>query len=151
MTAWNETETDQRVLVLLAVGLFLAGLCLVDRADSKVVAPSRSPSSYVWLAGNALTTEGLYQLRLPTSESDTPWADFSLPPNIAPLFFRPIAVNRSSGEVLTFLPGVGDRLAERIIIARQKSGGIKNEAELAGVTGFNHRKLQMLRPLLSYE
>jgi competence protein ComEA len=56
-----------------------------------------------------------------------------------------VNVNTASVEQLTVLPGVGPKLAARIVEQRQKSGGFKSTQELMNVKGIgekNYAKIQ---------
>jgi len=56
-----------------------------------------------------------------------------------------VNVNTASVEQLTVLPGVGPKLAARIVEQRQKSGGFKATQELMNVKGIgekNYAKIQ---------
>lgn len=175
------TGPDQRILVLLVFSLFLAVLCLINRQDRSLLNPSPTHSTYMWLAGDGSFKAGIYRLPLNTSvaycnSAAMPGSYISklvtasgegekglltgnrfftqkapMPPHVAPFFFRPIAINRASKDVLTFLPGIGERLAEHIINDRQKHGYFRDESEITRLDGLDQGKLRLLRPLLSYE
>jgi competence protein ComEA len=56
-----------------------------------------------------------------------------------------VNVNTASVEQFTVLPGVGPKLAARIVEQRQKSGGFKSAQELMNVKGIgekNYAKIQ---------
>lgn len=74
-----------------------------------------------------------------------------LSPTIAPFFFLPVSVNEASVEVLGTLPGVGKKLAARIIEHRQISGSFQRLDDLLVVRGIGEKKLNRLRPLISLE
>ena len=60
-----------------------------------------------------------------------------------------VNINTASVEQLTTLPGVGPKLAARIVEYRQKSGGFKSIQELMNVKGIGERNLERIQPHLS--
>ncbi len=61
---------------------------------------------------------------------------------------RPIDINIADQEDLEAIPGIGPRLAERIIECREASGPFKNVMELTLVQGIGHKKLGRLAPFV---
>ena len=59
-----------------------------------------------------------------------------------------IDVNRASAVELRRLPGVGPRLAERIVAARETGGPFAAFEDLRRVRGLSRQKIERLRPLL---
>ena len=62
-----------------------------------------------------------------------------------PLPAGKVNVNTASVEQLSTLPGVGPKLAARILEYRQKSGGFKTAQELLNVRGIGEKNLQKLQ------
>ena len=60
-----------------------------------------------------------------------------------------VNINTASAEQLTTLPGVGPKLAARIVEYRQKSGTFKNVQELMNVRGIGEKNLKKIEPYLS--
>lgn len=60
-----------------------------------------------------------------------------------------VNINSASVEQLTELPGVGAKLAARIVEHRQKQGPFKSTQELMNVKGIGEKNLQKLQPYLS--
>lgn len=60
-----------------------------------------------------------------------------------------IDINTASAADLERLPGVGARLAERIIEYRDKNGGFKKIEELMNVQGIGEKSFLRLKPLIS--
>jgi competence protein ComEA len=58
-------------------------------------------------------------------------------------------LNAASVEQLATLPGVGEKLAARIVEYRQKAGAFKSIQELMNVKGIGERNLEKLQPYLS--
>ena len=57
----------------------------------------------------------------------------------------PIGINSATHEDLTAIAGIGDELAERIIIYRTKAGGINNIDELDNIEGIGPKKLESIK------
>jgi len=60
-----------------------------------------------------------------------------------------VNINTATIEQLTTLPGVGPRLAARIVEYRQKSGAFKNPQELINVRGIGEKSYAKLEPWLT--
>jgi competence protein ComEA len=60
-----------------------------------------------------------------------------------------VNINSASVEQLTSLPGVGEKLAARIVEYRQKSGGFKSIQEIMNVKGVGEKNFAKLQPFLS--
>jgi competence protein ComEA len=60
-----------------------------------------------------------------------------------------VNINTASAEQLTQLPGVGEKLAARIVEHRQKEGPFKTAQELMNVKGIGEKNFQKLQPYLS--
>jgi competence protein ComEA len=56
-----------------------------------------------------------------------------------------VNVNAASAQQLTALPGVGEKLAARIVEYRQKSGGFKSVQELLNVKGIGEKNLAKIQ------
>ena len=60
-----------------------------------------------------------------------------------------VNLNTASAQQLTTLPGVGEKLAARILEYRQKSGGFKSTQELMNVRGIGEKNFAKLSPYLT--
>jgi competence protein ComEA len=60
-----------------------------------------------------------------------------------------VSLNTASAQQLTELPGVGEKLAARIVEYRQKSGGFKSVQELMNVQGVGEKNLARIQPYLT--
>jgi len=60
-----------------------------------------------------------------------------------------VNLNSASVEQLSSLPGVGPKLAARIVEYRQKSGSFKATQELMNVKGIGEKNYEKLQPFLS--
>ena len=63
---------------------------------------------------------------------------------------KKISLNRSSKEDLEAIPGIGPRLAERIIETRSVSGGFNSIDELKRVPGVGPKKIAELAQYLKF-
>jgi competence protein ComEA len=61
---------------------------------------------------------------------------------------RPLDLNRASASELELLPGIGPRLAERIVRDRTTRGPFRSVSELKRVPGVGKGKLRAVRALL---
>ena len=60
------------------------------------------------------------------------------------LLGMPINVNRAREEELVLLPGIGPKLAKRILEVRESIGGFSSSEELLQVTGIGEKLLQKM-------
>jgi competence protein ComEA len=60
-----------------------------------------------------------------------------------------VDINSASVEELTTLPGVGEKLAARIVEYREENGPFKTAAELMNVKGIGERSFKKLEPHIS--
>jgi competence ComEA-like helix-hairpin-helix protein len=63
---------------------------------------------------------------------------------------RPLDVNRATAAELELLPGVGPSLARRLVDARARAGGFRDENDLLHVRGLGQKTLQKLKPFLLF-
>jgi len=62
---------------------------------------------------------------------------------------RPLDLNRASASELELLPGIGPRLAERIVSDRTARGPFRSVSELERVPGVGKGKLRAVEALLA--
>ena len=60
-----------------------------------------------------------------------------------------VNINTASVEQLTALPGVGEKLAARIVDYRQKNGGFKAPQELMNVQGVGEKNFAKIQQYLT--
>ena len=63
---------------------------------------------------------------------------------------RPIDPNRATVEELRLLPGVGPKLAARIVSERQRRGPFRGLPDLDAVAGIGAKTLAKIQPLLIF-
>ena len=61
----------------------------------------------------------------------------------------PVNLNTATAEQLATIPGVGPRMAERIIDYRQKNGGFKKVEDLMNVSGVGEKSFLKMKPLIT--
>lgn len=156
-------------LCLLAVNIFSSRSSLFQEY---LTPASDTAEKYVWITGSPEVKEGLYLLTpeqleetfpellpLMTIASASPEFDsrvaafqykfdvpqaVNLPPAVANIFFQPISINRAEKEILSTLPGIGPKLAERIVLRRDNKGPFRSKDELLHITGIGPKKLDRL-------
>lgn len=76
------------------------------------------------------------------STGQTPAASKAAPATV-------ININTASADQLDALPGVGAKLAARIVDYRQKNGGFKKVEDLMNVQGIGEKNFLKLKPLVT--
>ena len=61
----------------------------------------------------------------------------------------PVNLNTATAEQLATIPGVGPKMAERIIDYRQKNGGFKKVEDLMNVSGVGEKSFLRMKPLIT--
>ena len=61
----------------------------------------------------------------------------------------PVNLNTATADQLATIPGVGAKMAERIIDYRQKNGGFKKVEDLMNVRGVGEKSFLKLKPQLT--
>ena len=61
----------------------------------------------------------------------------------------PVNLNTATAEQLATIPGVGPKMAERIIDYRQKNGGFKKVEDLMNVSGVGAQSFVKRTPLIT--
>jgi competence protein ComEA len=61
----------------------------------------------------------------------------------------PVNLNTATAEQLATIPGVGAKMAERIIDYRQKNGGFKKIEDLMNVSGVGEKSFLKMKPLVT--
>ncbi len=77
-----------------------------------------------------------------------PKAGKTSPSALAVLRKSPINLNQASAEQLATLPGVGPKMAERILLYRHENGGFKSIADLDNVKGIGEKRMATLQSLV---
>jgi len=60
----------------------------------------------------------------------------------------PLDLNHARLEELMELPGIGEKLAQRVMEYRQNQGGFRSVDELRKVRGIGEKRMERLRPLV---
>jgi competence ComEA-like helix-hairpin-helix protein len=161
----NETNSDTgkkdlRPMVLVLFALCILGVTAIRNGWLPLLSsPVPAPSKLAWCDGSVAT--GLYRVpadapyptaeEQPSSESaptQERTASRKPPAKLAPLFFKPIPINKADEELLITIPGIGPVLAKRIIEFRKEHGRISAIEELDEVKGIGPAKLEKLKAYL---
>ena len=63
----------------------------------------------------------------------------------------PIAINTASLDVLCAIPGVGPKMAEKIITYRKTHGPLKKEADLLKISGIGKKKSKNILKCIKFD
>jgi len=59
-----------------------------------------------------------------------------------------VDINRAAVEDFSRLPGIGPKLAQRIVAFREKHGPFRRVEDLLAIRGIGHKKWKKIRPFL---
>jgi len=62
-----------------------------------------------------------------------------------------VNINTATAAQLTMLPGIGDKIAKRIVEYRTKAGGFKSLEDLKKVNGIGNKKFSKIKPFCSLQ
>ncbi|MFA6499999.1 MAG: helix-hairpin-helix domain-containing protein [Desulfurivibrionaceae bacterium] len=156
-TSSDTDKKDLRPLVLVLFALCILSVTAIRNGWLPSFAkPVSAPQKLAWCDGSLAT--GLYRVPAdapypageehPQTEA-TPGHDSKAsrrpPAKLAPLFFKPIPINKADEELLITIPGIGPVLAKRIIEFRGQHGRITAIEELDEVKGIGPAKLEKLK------
>ncbi len=177
----EQPDEDRRPLVLVFLAALLLVLAAARSTGFLTPTPT-APPLIVWLEGDLppglyqfppqATLADLYQrtaVKAPPALQDldrplAPQAAYRLlagqlprllprmPNEAAPLFFQPLAINSATATQLATIPGIGPKLAARIVAFREKRGGRLTRLEdLLEVNGIGEKKFAVLKENLVLE
>jgi competence protein ComEA len=61
----------------------------------------------------------------------------------------PVNLNTATADQLAAIPGVGPKMADRIIAYREKNGGFKKVEDLMNVSGVGEKSFLKMKPLIT--
>ena len=121
---------DYRILVLLVAGFVVAFNSFIHmQAATDSATPSQSRKAATWAAA----------LLSPVH----------LSAEMKPFVFLPVSLNSADSRLLETIPGIGPRLAERIIDLRSARKGFHHIDELLAVEGIGPQKFAAIKKYCS--
>ncbi|MCX5864873.1 MAG: helix-hairpin-helix domain-containing protein [Deltaproteobacteria bacterium] len=159
-TSSDTGKKDLRPLVLILFALCILSVTAIRNGWlSSFSKPVSAPQKLAWCDGSVAT--GLYRVPADAAYPDAeehPQAEAAPgqenkasrrpPAKLAPLFFKPIPINKADEELLITIKGIGPVLAKRIIEFRGQHGRITAIEELDEVKGIGPAKLKILKTYL---
>lgn len=122
------TKNEQTVFLFLAA-VFLAGVAVQGYknyiGEQEPVPFDTSTQDSVFLARSAMATDSL--------------------PSASPAI---VNINTATKQELMTLPGIGEAMADRIILRRTEQGKFRTAEQLRTVKGIGEKKLEKLVPLI---
>ena len=137
------TKTESRV-VLFLVAAFVVGIGIkvykstqppgktfdYSASDSEFAARSQTIPTVDSSDNNSEATSSETKISKPSSSSQ-----------------KQININQASKDELMSLPGIGEAMAERIILFRDENGPFTSIDELKNIKGIGEKKLERIAPL----
>ena len=74
-----------------------------------------------------------------------------VPVDVAPFFFARLDGNQVDAELLQIIPGIGPKIAEKIIQKRNELGTFTSFEQLLDVPGIGIKRLELLKRWLTFE
>lgn len=125
------TRNEQKVFLFLSV-VFLAGVAV--KAYKAYIVPDRAP------VFDYSVSDSIFTARSAQLMSDSAGRQQSV--------VRVIDLNSATKSDLMSLPGIGDAMAERILLYRTEQGRFRSVAELKNIKGIGEKKFEKLKLLV---
>lgn len=145
------TPTEGRIILFLIVTFLIGGAIKYynDSASSRVSFDySREDSLFAARSKIALSsTTSLSQ----GTETDSESPGVSLQKLSVPsTSLQRLNINTASRSELVTLPGVGEAMADRILLHRRERGAFRSANDLLAIKGIGKKKLERIAPLISF-
>lgn len=150
--AFGFTSTERRVVLLLIVALIAGmGIKLYKSAGGTTPRYDYSAADSEFAARSRLVAEHDSTSALhPTSDvADSSHSAAATRHGIDKVTHSVIDINTATKEDLVKLPGIGEAMAERIIMYREENGRFASTDDLAKVKGIGKKKLAQIAPFCS--
>ncbi len=127
------TKNEQKILLFLSI-VFLAGVA-IKIYKAYVTTDGTPPFDY--RQSDSMFTERSKEL-----------LNDSLPSRLRSIGSKKININTASKNELMELPGIGEAMADRILLYREEKGSFKSIAEMKKVKGVGEKKFEKLKPFI---
>lgn len=133
--------------------LFLAVLLLVVLLGRNQVMRASAASMQEPLKDLVVVQGEQFHLVDAKSDSSAPHTENSsaLPAVMRPMVFAPLPINSADKELLMTVPGIGPRMAQRIIDTRTALHGFHGPEQLVLVPGIGRKRMVRFQSLFSFE
>ena len=136
MSFFNFTRQEQGAILFLAFALLVGGVITLVKRHSPGFAPELHLEKQI-------TLEGIDTISAVDRNHNPESADSLLPVKID--------INLASAEELMRLPGIGPKMARRIVAHRDSRGGFETAEDLKEVRGVGDKTVERLRPLIKID
>ncbi len=155
------TKREIQAILFVSISLLIGALVLLVKQFEPDFMPDLAPASadgrlHAEESGQSLQSEG-NAMAMPYAQSESPQAKEGAggERQDRPVPSQPVAegnlyvlVNTAPASELQKLPGIGPRLAERIIAYRKNTGSFERMEQLLEVKGIGPVKLDRMRPFV---
>lgn len=142
----NQQSFIQQIFILFALGISILLSWVINQYDlcEKEVFDEEMSLQLSW-KGTSLIMQ---KSRVDESITDN---NVQFPPDIYPLFFKKIPINRADFQLLLTVPGIGPKLASEIGTAKQRLGSFEKIEDLLSVPGIGRKKMNHFKDYLSFQ
>lgn len=135
-------EPDTRIFFLLLLALLLFLFDLFSQFKPYLIQKNREITTL------AIGSSGLILEERPEINEQE---DKSLPPELAPFYFKPIKINLVSAEMIKTIPGIGRVIASSIVAHRKQIGFFTRPEDLLQIRGIGKKRMKKLAKHVSFE
>ena len=134
---------DRQLFLLIVFGTLLLGCLAFQQLPETFETVLPEQTMFLFGEGSQLKMSGA-----PPGEAGNPQV---VTAELTPFFFMPIPINRADTDLLQTVPGIGPKMASKIITYRLASGPIRDTEDLLYINGIGPVRAGIFEKYISYK